>query len=233
MAKQIPWLRVLLEGVVIITSILLAFGIDAWWERVTDNRTEADYLSRLEADLRVDVEKWETDGPTLSRKEEALDRALVWIQSPDQAPAAVSQLLEDLTLGSMLAYEGGFAAQSATFDELISTGGLGLMSPAVRTALLEYHRQVEQWRMILAARQTDYAATVYGLIPREVEFDVREGLGHDAKARIAEQILARDLESQIVAERNRGRLRQRSVGELLVQARAVVDLLVAERARQP
>ena len=30
--KQIPWARILLEGVVIVGSILLAFGIDAWWE---------------------------------------------------------------------------------------------------------------------------------------------------------------------------------------------------------
>ena len=29
---QIPWLRVRVEGVVIVGSILLAFGIDAWWD---------------------------------------------------------------------------------------------------------------------------------------------------------------------------------------------------------
>ena len=28
--RQIPWLRVFVEGVVIVASILLAFGIDAW-----------------------------------------------------------------------------------------------------------------------------------------------------------------------------------------------------------
>ena len=30
--RSIPWLRVLIEGVVIVGSILLAFGIDTWWE---------------------------------------------------------------------------------------------------------------------------------------------------------------------------------------------------------
>jgi hypothetical protein len=30
--RSLPWLRVLIEGVVIVDSILLAFGIDAWWE---------------------------------------------------------------------------------------------------------------------------------------------------------------------------------------------------------
>lgn len=31
-SKGVPWLRVLIEGVVIVGSILLGFGIDAWWE---------------------------------------------------------------------------------------------------------------------------------------------------------------------------------------------------------
>ena len=32
MKGQIPWSRVLVEGVVIVLSILLAFGIEAGWE---------------------------------------------------------------------------------------------------------------------------------------------------------------------------------------------------------
>ena len=32
MSRPIPWLRVFAEGAVIVVSILLAFGIDAWWE---------------------------------------------------------------------------------------------------------------------------------------------------------------------------------------------------------
>ena len=34
--RQIPWLRVFVEGVVIVGSMLMAFGGDAWWgERTT------------------------------------------------------------------------------------------------------------------------------------------------------------------------------------------------------
>ena len=36
MTRQIPWLRVFVEGVVIVGSILLAFGIDAWWDGVQE-----------------------------------------------------------------------------------------------------------------------------------------------------------------------------------------------------
>ncbi len=38
MIRQIPWLRVFVEGVVIVGSILLAFGIEGWG----DERTEGE-----------------------------------------------------------------------------------------------------------------------------------------------------------------------------------------------
>ena len=35
-AKQIPWMRVLVEGMVIVVSILLALALDAWWDGVKE-----------------------------------------------------------------------------------------------------------------------------------------------------------------------------------------------------
>jgi hypothetical protein len=43
---SIPWLRVLIEGVVIVGSILLAFGIDAWW----NERQETEAAEELARD---------------------------------------------------------------------------------------------------------------------------------------------------------------------------------------
>ncbi len=36
MKAQIPWPRVFVEGVVIVGSVLLAFGIEAWWDGVQE-----------------------------------------------------------------------------------------------------------------------------------------------------------------------------------------------------
>jgi hypothetical protein len=49
---QIPWLRVVVEGVVIVGSILLAFGIDAWWDERTVRNDVAEALAavRMESD---------------------------------------------------------------------------------------------------------------------------------------------------------------------------------------
>jgi hypothetical protein len=59
MKPPIPWLRVLIEGVVIVGSILLAFGIDAWWEgrqeRADDLEIERAALELMLADLVADT----------------------------------------------------------------------------------------------------------------------------------------------------------------------------------
>ncbi len=47
MTRQIPWIRVLVESVVIVGSILLALGIDAWWEGRQQRILEVQYAERL------------------------------------------------------------------------------------------------------------------------------------------------------------------------------------------
>ena len=47
MKSTIPWLRVIAEGVVIVGSILLAFGIDAWWEVRVQHEEETQLLADL------------------------------------------------------------------------------------------------------------------------------------------------------------------------------------------
>ncbi len=37
---QIQWPRFVIEGVVIVASILLAFGIEAWWENRQERQDE-------------------------------------------------------------------------------------------------------------------------------------------------------------------------------------------------
>jgi hypothetical protein len=48
---QIPWLRVFVEGVVIVGSILLAFGLQAWWEGRQENTEAVEMLLGLQADF--------------------------------------------------------------------------------------------------------------------------------------------------------------------------------------
>lgn len=51
--RKIPWPRIVVEGVVIVASILLAFSIDAWWGERQRQDAEQAVLQTLLDDLRV------------------------------------------------------------------------------------------------------------------------------------------------------------------------------------
>ncbi len=48
----LPWLRIIAEGTMIVTSILLALAVDAAWGRRQDHALEESYLRMLATDLR-------------------------------------------------------------------------------------------------------------------------------------------------------------------------------------
>jgi len=54
--QKIPWLRVIIEGVVIVGSILLAFGIQAWWDESQEREEERQALEALARDFESAAE---------------------------------------------------------------------------------------------------------------------------------------------------------------------------------
>jgi hypothetical protein len=54
MSKEVPWRRVLVEGVVIVGSILLALGLEAWWADQSERRAEREELWRVHDELVAD-----------------------------------------------------------------------------------------------------------------------------------------------------------------------------------
>ena len=55
MTRQIPWLRVFVEGVVIVGSILLAFGIEAWWDDHQDRAEEQRIFVGLKSEFEQNL----------------------------------------------------------------------------------------------------------------------------------------------------------------------------------
>ncbi len=51
--RKVPWTRVLLEGAVIVLSVLLAFGIQAWWDDLSEAREETRLLRAVLEEARA------------------------------------------------------------------------------------------------------------------------------------------------------------------------------------
>ncbi len=49
--REIPWPRIVAEGAAIVISILLAFGIQAWWDAVVEQDREREILTALSDDF--------------------------------------------------------------------------------------------------------------------------------------------------------------------------------------
>jgi hypothetical protein len=221
--KQIPWVRLLVEGAVIVGSILLAFGIDAWWDGVQESRDRDAYVLRLVRDLETDVATWEGVAASVPGKQASLDRVLSWVRSPDLARSAIDPLLQDVVQGARLAYGGvAIRPQRSTFDALVSTGALRLLSPTLRDALLDYQSQVDYSRSRLIARETEYAQRAYGLVPRDGEYVVSSSLTESERVRVAERLLREDLEALVIAESNRANLLSTTLQDLI---RGATELL--------
>jgi hypothetical protein len=56
MKEEIPWNRYGIEAIVIVSSILLAFSIDAWWGYTQEQRSQNELLFRLEAAFVENIE---------------------------------------------------------------------------------------------------------------------------------------------------------------------------------
>ena len=212
---------------VIVVSILLAFGIDTWWAGTQERHLAATYVSRVERDVLLDIARWRDESAAMVQKQASLDRALAWLRSPDFADAAVRDFLEDLTSGAQRSYGLGIVAERSAFDELISTGSFQLLGAELGEAVRGYHRSVDFSRARHIARETTYAARVYELTPRAPDSDasVRTDLTAGDRERIARRALVAALEGPLVAERNLSQLREALFENLLDEAATLLDLV--------
>jgi len=137
---QIPWLRVFVEGVVIVGSILLAFGIDAWWDTRQEREEEQQILRGLQADFEANLQQ-------LNEMIEAhmeFNRALIALESKaDEELLAVPADSVDGYIRA-ITVAGTFNARDGTLDGVLASGNLDLIRMAsLRDVLVAWKNMVE------------------------------------------------------------------------------------------
>jgi hypothetical protein len=220
MTQQIPWTRVLIEGVVIVGSILLAFGIDAWWETQQEEGTARDYVVRIEADLR---ETRANIDQSVAQYANVLahSRAILPILNGAEAlPQDTLGFLASALQASRITEP--IVARSA-YDDLISTGNLRIIrDDALRYELSRFYANVgvQLDPVDYEGDQKPYRAVVRSTIPLDVQLlirercldsepltcaaeDVPEGLGDVARSLTAEPGLVRMLTFSMQAKATR------------------------------
>jgi len=129
--------RVLLEGATIVASILLAFGIDAWWDDHKDERREAILVDGLLADFRASRAGLE-DRLALARRMSAGNELLVQRLGGHAAGSSVA-VPEELVLAVL----GGptYEANTSALDAAVASGEIELLeNRELRSALANWKR---------------------------------------------------------------------------------------------
>lgn len=138
--QPIPWTRVTAEGVVIVGSILLAFGIDAAWDGMQERSEETRLLASLAEDFRTSrleaesvISHYEETDRLLSRLQ-SLSDAELRSDAPDSITAMVNALASPRTFDPTL----------GTLEALISAGKMNVLSdPELREALASVRTMVD------------------------------------------------------------------------------------------
>jgi hypothetical protein len=163
----------LTEGLVIVVSILLAFGIEAAWAEYSEAREAHPLLDSIRDDVeatRVEVALQRTQSEELAGRARHLLSSLANPPNEDVLREALR------SLGSIF-ITSGWEPVTHTYDEAVNSGRLRLIdSDPLRLALTRYHAGVEEVNTIHRAAETQY----YGqLEPFMVEHTVYSELAAD------------------------------------------------------
>jgi hypothetical protein len=138
--SQIPWLRVFVEGVVIVGSILLAFGLQAWWEGRQERVEEREYMSALLTDLHADTVELAYNVRGWKYLESAARSTMDFISSSGSGTLNTDSLIVGAVLASMIRVPN---LENATYEEMKSTGSLRLIrDKALRRLIVTFHQKL-------------------------------------------------------------------------------------------
>jgi hypothetical protein len=134
-SSNVPWLRLTIEAIAIVASILAAFAIDAWWQGQLEEDEAHEILVSLKDEFeghRAALLEKEVDW---TERGASMERLLHAIQTGETPPPAVMDtLLDDIS------YPGTWDPGSGARDALIASGRLELIDN------LELRNRLSAWQ---------------------------------------------------------------------------------------
>jgi hypothetical protein len=168
-AKAQNWFAVTLDFFIVVMGVFIGIEVANWNQARQDRQEERRYYGQLLVDLRADLE-------TLSRTERLANRY------DDAAQLVIDRLGGRATpqaspgrMATAIHYAGWIHipyASRGTYDELVSTGNLGLLRNApLKSEIANYYGTFDrgrQWDSLLRDQQSDYWTETAGILPRPV-----------------------------------------------------------------
>lgn len=146
MGRRARWLRITAEGAVIVASILLAFAIDAWWDRQQDREDEREALAVLVEELDSVIEQM----TEFRRFAEDKSRAAIDLRAILNAPVPIERRddVNDLMMRNLLRRT--VSLPRSGYTDLVSTGAMRVISDQeLRARILQVYERAERVERII------------------------------------------------------------------------------------
>lgn len=158
----------LLEGVVIVVSIVLAFALDAWWDDVAERRQLRQQLGSVQAEVRGnrDLVLFQVD-----LMERMIDAGEALVEAMDSGASRGGAVSVPDTLAWLPLANPTLDASLGAIDALVGSGQLALIrDPALRSRLAGLRDRISD-----SVEEQEQALTVYydHLYPRLIESGYR------------------------------------------------------------
>ena len=166
--SRLHWL--FFETLVIVLGVLVALAINAWWNERQDREMEREYLVRLLLEIRGDIDylhRFSTELP--KRKLEALQEIAPVVRRQEPVPDDLLTFFSNVSRGGMGGMGVGLWVARTTYEDLVSTGNLRLITnTSLREILSSYHMGAVFQRHRLMPRVSGYVSFVHAHIPGEI-----------------------------------------------------------------
>jgi hypothetical protein len=138
---RLPLRRFIAEGVVIVVSILLAFGVDAWWDGFQESRKRGALITGLISDFEATREQL---APATVEGDAIVQRISDFMLLRGSSQVPVLDSIQFLAHGLALPPP-EFAPSLGNYDAALQSGELGLLhNVAFYSALAEF-RRAQDW----------------------------------------------------------------------------------------
>lgn len=206
------WIGVLLDLLVVVVGIVVAFQIDRWREARAERALEVTYVRRLIGDVEADIPNIRD---SLLLAEQRMGYADLLIAAVRDPAAATAEPARFLIAVNSAAFTNVPALASYTFEDLRSTGNLALIrNPQIRQSLYDYYgfdQESRQWTQLALAGEQHYFTLVAGVADHDQERWVLDRTGDVAHAELEQLWKARLDPQPILAAVERLRSRKAAV----------------------
>jgi hypothetical protein len=160
---------VLIEVLIVVVGVFLGLQAANWNQVRQDRDEERRYYSQIVVDLRRDLISLGTAERRSLKHDRAAENVLAALEGVIPTTLSPAELAKDVHLAGFIFLP---TASRRTYDELISTGNLGLLrNGAAKDSIAAYYEafaESRQWDGLLRQQQSDYWSATAGVVPRKV-----------------------------------------------------------------